>query len=100
MISFLLTIAFLVVIGAFAWRRWHHRSEMRKLPGRSPESAIPAHDYSDIDSVLSIENCPCGGRFVLRGEGPLRRGPVSIRMTRLECRRCARERVLYFDLKK
>jgi hypothetical protein len=99
MIDLLLVPPLVLAIAAVAWRFWLRRAAERALPGRSPETAICVEDYSDIDVTVGIERCPCGGRFVLRGEGPVRGGGPCLRMTRIECRRCARERVLYFDLR-
>jgi hypothetical protein len=99
MIDFLLALALLLAIAAVALRSWRHRAAERALPGRSPETAIRVEDYSDIDVTVRLESCSCGGLFVLRGEGPVRGYGASLRLTRIECRRCARERVLYFDLR-
>jgi hypothetical protein len=99
MTDFLLAFALLLAVAAVAWRFWRRRTAERALPGRSAETAIRVDDYSDIDATVHLETCPCGGRFVLRGEGPVRGCTTSLRMTRIECRRCARARVLYFDLR-
>ena len=99
MIELLIALAVLFAIAALAVRRWHRRLHERRLPGHSPHTAIPVEDYSDIDAALELETCTCGGRFTLRGEGPVRGPSSSLRMTRAECRRCARELVLYFDMK-
>jgi len=88
-------LAALVAVGLRAWRRLGERAR----PGRSPRTALPVNQFGDIDMVVAAERCPCGSRFSLRGEGPLRGRDSSIRMARLECPRCARERVLYFDLR-
>ncbi len=98
MISELLgLVAFVVVVIALV-RAFYDRAGERARPGRSPRSAIPVEDYGDIDATTRREMCPCGGRFVLRSEGPLTRGGRPLRVAQLECRRCARERRLYFDL--
>jgi hypothetical protein len=89
--------AVLVAVVAVGLRSWR-RGRERVLPGRSPGSAIAIEDYTDIDVIVRGQDCECGGSFVMRGEGPVRGGDGSIRMTRLGCRRCARERVLYFDV--
>ena len=98
MIDLLLAFALVLAIGAVAWRSWRRRTAERALPGRSPGTAIRVDDYSDIDVTIRLQTCPCGSRFVLRGEGPVRGRDGSLRMTRIECRRCARPRVLYFDM--
>jgi hypothetical protein len=95
----LLALALLLAIAAVAWRSWRRRTAERALPGRSPNTAIRIEDYSDIDAAVQLETCGCGGRFVLRGEGPVRGYMAFLRMTRIECRGCARVRVLYFDLR-
>jgi hypothetical protein len=99
MIDLLIVPTLVLVIAGLAWRSWRRRAAECALPGRSPETAICVRDYSEIDVTVGLERCPCGGRFVVRGEGPVRARGSGLRMTRIECRRCARERVLYFDLR-
>lgn len=90
-------IAFAVVVIALLRAAYERRGE-RARPGGSPKSAIPVEDYGDIDAVTRREGCACGGRFALRSEGPLTHGGRPLRVAQLECRRCAREHRLYFDL--
>jgi hypothetical protein len=99
MIELLLACVLVLALTVVAWRSWRRRAADRALPGRSPATAIPVEDYSDIDVAIRRQTCPCGSRFVLRGEGPVRGHNTTLRMTRIECRRCARVRVLYFDLR-
>jgi len=86
----LAALAAVLVVGFRRLLAW--RAEMAR-PGRSEASAIRIRDYGEIDEAVEGERCPCGGRFGVRGEGSRH----SLRIVRLECRRCERERVVYFD---
>src|SRR5262245_35229560 len=93
----LLGVAALIAAVALALRALQQRAAERGRPGASPANAIPIEDYSDIDVAVRSQACPCGGRFVVRGEGPAS-APDSLRVAHLECRKCERERRLYFDV--
>jgi hypothetical protein len=98
MINLLLTLAIILVLAVLAVtmiRQW--RAE-RARPGGSLASAIPIESYAEIDIAVRMQACSCGGRYVIRGEGPVAGATRPLRTTHLECRRCGRERVLYFDL--
>lgn len=90
-------VALAVVVIALV-RAAYERASERARPGGSAKSAIPVEDYGDIDAATRRETCACGGRFALRSEGPLTHDGRPMRVAQLECRRCARERRLYFDL--
>lgn len=98
MINLILTIAIVAVLFALAVRMIQQRRADRSRPGGSMESAIPIEDYADIDVTVRTQSCPCGGRYSIRGEGPVTGTDRPLRTTHLECRRCNRERVIYFDL--
>jgi hypothetical protein len=74
------------------------RAVERARPGASPQTAIPIENYADIDVAVRMQSCRCGGRFVVRGEGPSQHQGRPLRVTHLECRSCEREQRLYFDL--
>jgi len=93
----LLGLAALVAAVALGVRLLQQRGANRARPGRSPATAIPIEDYSDIDMAVRMQTCSCGGRFVVRGEGPAR-APDALRVAHLECRKCEREQRLYFDV--
>ena len=93
----LLGVAALIAAVAAGLRLLQQRAVERARPGATPASAIPITDYSDIDVAVGILVCRCGGRFVLRGEGPAS-PPGSLRVAHLECRRCEREQRVYFDV--
>lgn len=98
MLNLLLALAIaivLVVVAVTMLQQWRRE---RSRPGRSPASAIPIENYADIDVAVRLHSCPCGGRYAIRGEGPVTGTVRPLRTTHLECRRCNRERVLYFDL--
>jgi len=96
----LLGVAALIAAIAVGLRALQQRAADRARPGATPTTAIPITDYSDIDVAVRMQTCRCGGRFVVRGEGPAAGdGPnTSLRVAHLECRRCEREQRLYFDL--
>jgi hypothetical protein len=98
MINLFLTLAIVAVLVVVAVRLLQQRRAERSRPGGSLASAIPIEDYADIDVTVRMQSCPCGGRYAIRGEGPVAKTKRPLRTTHLECRRCNRERVLYFDL--
>lgn len=98
MINLLLTLALGIVLVWCAARMLRQWRTERARPGRSLASAIPIENYADIDVTVRSQSCSCGGRYTIRGEGPVAGSPRPLRTTHLECRRCSRERVLYFDL--
>jgi hypothetical protein len=93
----LLGVAALIAAVAVGLRLLQQRAVERARPGASPANAIPITDYSDIDVAVGMQACRCGGRFVVRGEGPVS-PPGSLRVAHLECRRCEREQRVYFDV--
>ncbi len=98
MLSALLGLAALVAVVVTAARALRQRAAERARPGRSPASAIPIADFGDMDLAVQSQLCACGGRFGVRGEGPVARETRPLRVAHLECQRCERERRLYFDL--
>jgi hypothetical protein len=93
----LLGLAALIAAIAVGLRVMQQRAAERARPGATPATAIAITDYRDIDVAVRMQTCRCGGRYVVRGEGPVS-GPGSLRVTHLECRRCERGRRLYFDV--
>lgn len=94
----ILGLAVLTAVVSLWLRGYLQRRAEERLPGGSPESALPAPRFDDIDAVVRAQHCPCGGRLRLTGEGPLERGPQRLRFVRLACIRCERERQLFFDV--
>lgn len=93
-----LAIAAVLAVVVTAVRYAQHRAVERARPGGSPQTAIPIENYADIDVAVRMQSCRCGGRFLVRGEGPAQHRGRPLRVTHLECRSCERERRLYFDL--
>lgn len=93
----LLGLAALIAAIGLGVRLLQRRAAERARAGATPQTAIPITDYSDIDVAIGIQTCRCGGRFLIRGEGPAGQ-PGSLRVARLECRKCEREQRLYFDV--
>lgn len=98
MITLVMGLAVLAAVITVGVRKLQERAAERALPGRSAATAIPIESYAEIDIAVRMQTCRCGGRYVLRGEGPMRDGERPLRIAHLECRRCERERPLYFDL--
>jgi hypothetical protein len=96
-ITIVLGIAALVALVVVAWRALQQHLAERARPGASPDGAIPVRDFGDIDFIIHQQNCSCGGRLSLRGEGPIS-GDRPTRVATLECLQCERERRIYFDL--
>jgi hypothetical protein len=95
MIGLALGLAALVAVVVVGWRRLRRRRMEVTRPGRSEATAIRVSDYGEIDLAVLAQRCACGGRFTVRGEGS--RG--TLRIVRLECRSCERERTVYFDVR-
>ena len=93
----LLGLAALIAAVVLGLRTMQTRAADRGRPGATPTTAIPVVDYSDIDVAVRMQTCRCGGRFAVRGEGPVSR-PGALRVAHLECRKCEREQRLYFDM--
>lgn len=98
MITLALALAVLITLLVVGLRVLQRRAVERSLPGRSPSTAIHIENYADIDVAVRMQTCPCGGRFMVRGEGPVTHAGRPLRVAHLECRRCERERSMYFDL--
>lgn len=91
-------LAVLVAIAVTGVRALQRRAAERARPGGSPGTAIPIENYAEIDVAVRMLSCRCGGRFVVRGEGPAALAGRRLRIAHLACRRCEREQALYFDL--
>jgi hypothetical protein len=96
--GFLMGIAVLLAVAAVGGRLLRRRIIERAQPGRSPATAIEVGDYGEIDVAVRLQTCSCGGRFLVRGEGPMRGSGRALRVAHLECQQCERERRVYFDL--
>jgi len=93
-ISIAFALAAIAAVALVGWRRaraWRHDAGRA---GRSEAAAIPIRDYGEIDDVVRSQRCRCGGRFAIRGEGSRH----SLRVVRVECHTCEREREIYFDV--
>lgn len=91
----LLGMAALIAAVAVGLRLIRRRARERAQPGRDPERPIAIRDYGEMDFAVAQQVCPCGGRYALRGEGPV---AACLRVTHLQCRRCEREARVYFDV--
>jgi hypothetical protein len=98
MLTLAIGVAAIVAVLIIAVRLIQQRAFERSQPGRSRDAAIPIEDYGDMDIAVRMQTCRCGGRYLLRGEGPLPDAERPLRVAHMECRRCERQQRLYFDL--
>lgn len=98
MLILVIGVAALLAVLVAAVRFIQQRAIDGSQPGRSRETAIPIEDYGDMDLAVRMQTCRCGGRYSLRGEGPLPDAERPLRVAHMECRRCERQQRLYFDL--
>ena len=94
----LLGAAALVAAVGIGVRIVQQRAAERARPGATAARAIAIEDFGDIDVAVRMQLCGCGGRFVIRGEGPAAGTADHLRVVHLECRKCERERRLFFDV--
>jgi hypothetical protein len=97
MMEALLGVAAALAALALLARAIQTRRARRDAPGGSVKTAVRIAHFDEIDATVADNRCDCGGRFTLRGEGPVA-GTESIRRARIECRDCGAERELYFDM--
>lgn len=101
-----MTAALLAALIAVGWRllkrrldRTRNASVAAQLPGLSPDKAIGAPSFGEMDDVLRRFPCPrCGGSLISMGEGTQHHHGRELRVVRLECLRCEEPCRLYFDL--
>ena len=98
MLTLVIGAAAFVAVLVAAVRLIQRQAIERSQPGRSRDTAIPIEDYGDMDLAVRLQTCRCGGRYTLRGEGPLPDAARPLRVAHMECRRCERQQRLYFDL--
>lgn len=96
--TLLIAIVLLFAVGTIAVRRWRAWTVERRRPGASPANAIDAPRFDDIEEAVASQRCTCGGSFQIEGEGPLVDGDRRLRFVQLECRRCEKQRRVYFDV--
>jgi len=92
----LLGVVALVVAIVLGTRALQRRAVERGQPGHTAARPIPITDYGEMDLSVRLLTCGCGGHYATQGEGP---GAQGLRVAHLECRRCGRERALYFDVR-
>ena len=98
MLSALLGLSALIAAIVLGVRMLRQHAVESAQPGRTQATAIPIHDYGEIEIAVRLRTCACGGRFALRGEGPVGDAERPLRVALLECRKCEREQKLFFDL--
>jgi hypothetical protein len=101
MIGLVLTLALLVALAASGWRFWRRARVARMigaLPGGSERTALEVTSFDEVDDHLYTRECPCGGRYSVRGEGTRVSDGRRFRVVRVECMRCERDASVYFDV--
>jgi hypothetical protein len=88
-------VAFTVAV-VLAVRAMQRRAVERAQPGHTAARPIAITDYGEMDLSIRLLTCGCGGHYLTHGEGPAAGG---LRVAHLECRRCGRERAVYFDVR-
>lgn len=66
-------------------------------PGASPERAIYARSFTEIDAHLRGRWCFCGGFLERSGEGTREAGGRRFRVVRLSCQECETIDEVFFD---
>ena len=95
--------ALVVIVASSVWvtrglRARGARNRHATGPGTSPDSALRARSYDDIDSTVRTRRCHCGTRLRLSGEGAREEGARRYRIARLACDECEESLVLWFDV--
>lgn len=61
-------------------------------------TALEVDSFDEVDEHIHARECPCGGRYSIRGEGTRVIGVQRYRVVRVECMRCERDASVYFDV--
>lgn len=98
MIGLLFTAAIIAAVVAVGVRRLRERRAERRLPGATLGSAVVVASFDEMDAEIQERHCRCGGRFALSGEASRTVGERRFRVSRLVCKECEREALMYFDV--
>jgi len=101
MLGIAITVALLLALvfsGRRFWRRRLLARRMARLPGGSVATALEVDSFDDVDEHIHARECPCGGRYAVRGEGTRVEGDRRYRVVRVECMRCERDASVYFEV--
>jgi hypothetical protein len=101
MTSFLFAVVILVVI-AMTWMRKQSRQKAKRLsekgPGRSASHPLRVDRFDDMDALVRLERCHCGGRADVVSEGSKCVDGTQLRVVRADCDDCGEELYFFFKL--
>ena len=98
MIGVLFTLAIVAAVVTVGVRRLRVRRAERQRPGATLSGAVVVAGFDEIDAAIAARRCRCGGHYALTGETSRAVGPRRFRISRLLCKECGREALMYFDV--
>ena len=98
MIGIAMTLAVLAAVAAVGLRRWQRTRWARRRPGATIHLPVRVSRFDEIDAAVQEHTCWCGGHFGIEGETSRTIGDRRFRITRVVCRQCEREELMYFDV--
>lgn len=99
-LGLLIGAAVVVAVTVAAARRvraWRLDRADATRSGASAERAIYIRSFTEMDEHLGRLWCRCGGYLTRLGEGSREQGGRRLRVARLACQECEREREVFFD---
>ncbi|MCK6554414.1 hypothetical protein L6Q96_07505 [Candidatus Binatia bacterium] len=98
MTGVLFTLAIVAAVAVLGWRRLRVWRAERQRPGASLERALVVGGFDEIDGAIAAQRCRCGGHYSMTGETSRAIGLRRFRISRLVCKECDREILMYFDV--
>jgi hypothetical protein len=95
------TLAFLVALGALAWRRISRRRKDHAWldeAGHNEASPKRVASYEALEHELRWAKCQCGGYLRKKGERTTTGPSGTLSVVTCECESCEERRTLYFQL--
>lgn len=94
----LIVVGVMTAMLARRWSRYRRRRERERLPGLTPERAIPIQRFDEIQDWVQRTPCTDGSLPVIVAEGSLQHGARSMRVVHVECSSSRDTFALYFDV--
>lgn len=98
MIGLFFTLAIVAAVAAVGIRRLRARRAEQQRPGATLRGAVVVASFDEIDAAIQDRRCRCGGWYALAGETSRTVGARRFRISRLTCKECGRDAVMYFDV--